>query len=59
MPIYQEKLGTKKVLEKTYKNLPLLKSKNLIIFFSNEKKSISLLKSDVDGFDYDVLKFIN
>ena len=49
------KLGTKKVLEKTYKNLPLLKSKKLDHFFSNEKKSISLLKSDVDGFDYDVL----
>lgn len=49
------KLGTKKVLEKTSKNLPLLKSKKLDHFFSNENKSISLLKSDVDGFDYDVL----
>ena len=47
--------GTKKVLEKTNKNLPLLKSKKLDHFFLNEKKNVSLLKSDVDGFDYDVL----
>ena len=49
------KYGTKKVLEKTDKNLPLLKSKKLDHFFLNEKKNVSLLKSDVDGFDYDVL----
>ena len=32
-----------------------MKSKKLDSFFRKEKKKISFLKSDVDGFDYDIL----
>lgn len=49
------KYGTKKAYDKLEKNLPILKSKALDKYFLNKEKKISLLKSDVDGFDYDVL----
>jgi|TARA_Y100000389_G_scaffold204445_1_gene257047 FkbM family methyltransferase len=47
--------GTKKIDRNFNKNLPFMKSKKLDSFFRKEKKKISFLKSDVDGFDYDIL----
>ena len=47
--------GTKKISKKLDKNLPVITSKTLDSFFLNKMEKISLLKSDIDGFDYDIL----
>lgn len=49
------KFGTKKIDNTFNKDIPTIKTKKLDHFFSKEEKIISFLKSDVDGFDYDIL----